>query len=299
MRGWRLTAVLAAAAVLYLGAFVTGWAADGWLGWAAIWGLLALWTVTMRPAHAWSGPGAAGLVRLAAAVGVLAVLATVLWLAGRLAAMVLPPPPLWSGPLMALAALALGRALWSPAKEAALDAVLTEALAGLSATARPGAVDNGPDPATLVPLAEALDALPPEGCDAAEISAVLDGPGRALPPLDMQGLLFRRALTLGAPRDRLALALGATDLRVATEAEGQRDLDYAYDIIRQSGDASALAQFVARCEDLLARHPASWRDLPTPRGLFLAARDPAVAPDTAAGLCRMARRVRALRFHRA
>jgi hypothetical protein len=289
--------VLAAAAVLYLGAFVTGWAAGGgWLGWSAIWGLLALWTVTMRPADAWSGPGAAGLVRLAAAVGVLAVLATGLWLAGRLAVAFVPPPPLWVGPLVALAALALGRALWSPAREAAVDAVLSEALASLAAVCRPGTVDNGPDPATLVPLAEALDALPPEGCEAAAIAAVLDGPGRAIPPLDMQGVLFRRALTLGAPRDRLALALGATDLRVATVAEGQRDLDYAYDILRQSGDGPALGVFAARCEDLLARHPASWRDLPTPLGLFLAARDPAVAPDTAAGLCRIARRVRALGF---
>lgn len=298
MRGWRLNAVLGAAAALYLGAFVTGWAAGGGLGWAAVWGLLALWTVTMRPASAWSGPGAAGLVRLAAAVGVLAVLASLLWLAGRLAAMVLPPPPLWLGPVVALAALALGRALWSPAREAAVDAVLSEALASLAAVGRPGTVDNGPDPATLVPLDTALEALP-EDAGAAAIAAVLDGPGRALPPLDMQGLLVRRALRLGTPRDRLALALGATDLRVATEAEGQRDLDHAYDILRQSGDGPALGVFVARCEDLLARHPASWRDLPTPLGLFLAARDPVVAPDTAAGLCRLSRRVRALRVRRA
>lgn len=295
MRGWRLNAVLAAAAALYLGAFVTGWAAGGWQGWATIWGLLALWTVTMRPASAWSGPGAAGLMRLAAATAVLAVLASVLWLAGRLAAMVLPVPPLWVGPLVALAALALGRAVWSPAREAAVDAVLSEALAGLAAARAPGAVDTGPDPATLVPLDRALDALP-QDAGAAAIGAVLEGPGRALPPLDMQGQLFRRALRLGTPRDRLALALGATDLRVATEALGQRDLDHAHDIIRQSGDGPALAVFVARCEGLLARHPASWRDLPSPLGLFLSARDPAVAPDTAAALCRLARRVRALGF---
>jgi hypothetical protein len=298
VRPARLRLVLGATAGLYLGAFVTGWAAGGGLGWAAVLGLLALWTVTMRPADAWSGQGPGGLLRLVAAVGVLAVLATVLWLAGRLAAVVLAPPPLWAGPLIALAALALGRALWSPAREAAVDAVLSEALAGLSAARRPGAVDNGPDPATLVPLTRALDALP-DHADAAAIGAVLDGPGRALPPLDMQGELIRRALRLGTPRDRLALALGATDPRVATEAEGQRDLDHAYDILRQSGDGPALALFVARCEGLLARHPASWRDLPTPLGLFLAARDPAVVPDTAAALCRLSRRVRALRFARA
>jgi hypothetical protein len=293
----RLRLVLGAAAVLHLGALVTGWAAGGGLGWAAVWGLLALWTVTMRPASAWSGPGAAGALRSLAALGVLAVFALVIWGLGRLVALVLPPPPLWVGPALALGALALGRALWSPAREAAVDAVLAEALAGLSARGRPGAVDTGPDPATLVPLDRALDALP-EDAGAAAIGAVLDGPGRALPPLDMQGQLFRRALRLGTPRDRLALALGATDLRVAVEAEGQRDLDHAYDILRQSGDGAALAVFVARCEDLLARHPASWRDLPTPLGLLLAARDPGVAPDTAAGLCRMARRVRALGFAR-
>lgn len=297
MRPARLRLMLGAAAGLYLGAFVTGWAAGGWLGWGAVWGLLALWTVTMRPPSAWSGPGPAGGVRLAAAVGVLAVLACVLWLAGRLAAAVLPPPPLWAGPLIALVALGLGRALWSPAREAAVDAVLTEALAGIAAAGRPGRVDNGPDPETLVPLTRALDALP-DHADAAAITAVLEGPGRALPPLDMQGLLVRRALTLGAPRDRLALALGATDLRVADLSQGQGDLDFAYDILRQSGDGPALAVFVARCEGLLARHPALWRDLPRPLFLFMAARDPAVAPDTAAGLCRLSRRVRALGFAR-
>jgi len=297
MRPTRLQTVLAAGAVLYLGAFATGWAAGGWLGWGAIWGVLALWTVTMRPAHVWSGPGWGGMVRLVAAAGVLAILATALWLAGRLAAaLVLPAPPLWLGPLIALGGLALGRALWSPAKEAALDRVLSDALAGLSATGRPGEVDNGPDPATLVPLAEALDALPPEGCEPAAIAAVLEGPGRALPPLDMQGLLVRRALTLGAPRDRLALALGATDPRVAAVAQGQEDLDHAYDIIRQSLDAPALAVFVARCERLLERHPASWRDLPTPLSLFMAARAPAMAPDLAEALIRLACRVRALKF---
>lgn len=296
MRPARRHVVLAGGAALYLGAAATGWAADGWAGWAAIWGLLALWIVVMRPAADWSGPGAGGALRVLAALAVLAAVAGVVWGLGRLAAQVLVSPPVWAGPLLALAGLALARSVWSPAREAEWDAALSEALAGLSASAPQGETDHGPDPATLTPVADALDALPPDGCDPAAIAAVLDGPGRALPPLDMAGLLFRRAHAPGTPRDRLALTLGVTDLRVAAAALGQEDLDHAFDIIHQNGDARALDLLVARTETLLAVHPASWRDMPQPLSLFMIARKMADAPATAAGLCRLARRVRALGF---
>ena len=292
----RRHGVLAGGAALYLGATATGWALEGRTGWATIWTLMTLWTVVMRPPENWSGPGLPGLLRFAAALAVLAALAAAVWGLGRLVAMYLAPPPIWFGPGLALAGLALARAVWSPARQAEFDALLNETLAELSTVAAQGAQDLDHDPAYLAAIAAALEDLPHDPRDPGMISAVLHGPGAALRPLDLSALLFRRARAEGAaPRDRAALVLGVTELRVARAALGQEDLAYAFNFLRTADDPRALALFTARCAALLADHPASWRDMPSALSLLRTARrsrDPVLAEDC----CQLARRVRALRF---
>ncbi|MCC5985314.1 MAG: hypothetical protein JJU42_13235 [Rhodobacteraceae bacterium] len=291
----RRHGVLAGGAALYLGATVTGWASETLIGWATIWALLTLWTVVMRPAENWSGPGLAGLLRLLAALAVLAALAAAIWALGQLVAMALPPPPLWLGPGLALAGLALARAVWSPARQAAFDALLSDSLAELSALADRGVPDPAHDPARIAAIAAAIEALPPDPPDAAALASLLEGPGAGLRPLDLSGLLLRRAACEGAaPRDRLALVLGVTAPPVARAALGQEDLDHAFGILRAAGDERACGLFATRSAALLVAHPPSWRDMPGALALLRAARrsrDPALAGEW----CALARRVRMLR----
>jgi hypothetical protein len=70
VRGRHPKLAPAAAAAPDPGAFVSIRAAGGGPGGAAIRGRLAPWTVGMRPPSASLGPGAAGVGRLVAAVGV-------------------------------------------------------------------------------------------------------------------------------------------------------------------------------------------------------------------------------------
>lgn len=295
----RRHGVLTGGAALYLGATATGWASGNLTGWAIIWALMTLWTVVMRPAENWSGPGLAGFLRLLAALAVLAALAAAIWGLGRLVAMALPPPPAWLGPGLALAGLALARAVWSPARQAEFDALLSDSLAELSALAARGGPDPAHDPARVAAIAAALETLPPDPPDAGAIARLLAGPGAGLRPLDLSGLLFRRAVCDGAtPRDRLALALGVTAPPMARAALGQEDLDHAFAILRTADDDRTCALFAARSAALLAAHPPSWRDMPSALTLLRAARrsrDPALAGEW----CALARRVRMLRSARA
>ncbi len=136
MRLTRRHGVLAGACLLYAGTVALGASARAGVAVPGILGLLLLYTVLMRPAAQWSGPGAAGALRFGLALAVLAVLATALWGAGQGLAALAGAPPLWVGPGLALAGIALSRSLWSARREAEMNAFLDGALAEISGLAR-------------------------------------------------------------------------------------------------------------------------------------------------------------------
>jgi len=133
MRPSRLHILLAAALLLYGGALMIAAAGAGPAAIAVILALLMLHTVLMRPAGQWSGPGPAGLARLALTVAVLGLLATLLWGAGAAAAALFGPLPLpvWAGVGVAAGGIALARGVWSARQEAEMNGLMDDALARL------------------------------------------------------------------------------------------------------------------------------------------------------------------------
>lgn len=132
----RRKILIAGTVLLYAGAVALGAAAGAAAAIPAILGLLMLHTVLLRPAAQWSGPGAAGALRLGLTLGVLGLLSVLLWAAGQGLALLTGAPPVWAGPAVALAGIALSRAVWSARREAELTAVLDEALAGIRGLAQ-------------------------------------------------------------------------------------------------------------------------------------------------------------------
>jgi hypothetical protein len=136
MKPKRRTLLIAGTGLLYAGAVALGAAAGAAAAIPALLGLLMLYTVLMRPAAQWSGPGAVGALRLGLTVGVLGLLSVLLWAAGQGLALLAGAPPVWVGPVLSLVGVALSRAVWSARREAEMTAFLDEALAGITGLAQ-------------------------------------------------------------------------------------------------------------------------------------------------------------------
>lgn len=138
----RKAVLLIAAALIYVGASIIGMAGHGGQGFAVILALMLLYTVLLRPAAQWSGPGLAGVLRFGLTVAVLAILSGALWLFGRGLAYLVGELPVWPGIALALAGITLSRAVWNPTRQAQLDALLDDALLQLQGGGATGPADN-------------------------------------------------------------------------------------------------------------------------------------------------------------
>lgn len=116
--------VLAGAVALYIGGLLIGMAGAGLQGFSAILSLMLLYTLLLRPVEQWSGPGMAGILRFVGTLLVLVLVTAFLWLLGSALARALAPAPLWLGMAVMLGAIAVSRLVWSPAKEAEINALL-------------------------------------------------------------------------------------------------------------------------------------------------------------------------------
>jgi hypothetical protein len=145
VRPSRRHGLLAGAFLLYAGALLIAAAGAGPAAIAVTLALLMLYTVLMRPAVQWSGPGPAGLSRLALTVAVLGLLAALLWGAGAALAAVFGPLPLpvWAGVGVAVVGIALSRGVWSARREAEMNDLLEDALTRLKGFDAGAAADAG------------------------------------------------------------------------------------------------------------------------------------------------------------
>lgn len=131
MTNLRRNLFLLGLAGLYLGVFLGGMALPATRAWPLGFAAMMLYTALMRPPEQWR----TGL-RLLVTLPVIGALVALIVYAGAGLAHVLgwaPPPAL--GPGLALAGVALSRAVWSAARERDLAAFLTEARQHLEAEA--------------------------------------------------------------------------------------------------------------------------------------------------------------------
>lgn len=138
MKPTRRQFLFMALGMLYAGTVLVGATGVGaGIGIAANLGVLMFYTIVMRPVQYWIGPGLAGALRFFMTLAVLAVMAAALWGVGRLIALVAGPLPLqpWTGMVLALGGVGFARLVWSPAREAEMQAVLDNALAELTGEA--------------------------------------------------------------------------------------------------------------------------------------------------------------------
>lgn len=284
----RRHAALAGAALLYAGAVATGAAAGAAAGVPAILACLMLWTVLLRPAGQWSGPGSAGALRLALTLAVLAALAAVLWAVGQAVARMAGAPPPWAGPAAALAGIALARAAWSPRRAAAMEAFLDDALAQVRAAAPPDGAELGAGyDAVLRPVADLPDDTPYAAAEAA-VAAAMDRLED-----DWFGATERLFVLLdrGGPHraGRRGVILWGTDpARVAGGRFGY-PMCHAWDVTW--ADPALLALYAARALPVVQAMPDRWEDYPRHQ-IVEAAIDPRNGAATNAALAALARALR-------
>lgn len=285
----RLRWVQAGAAGLYLGALLTGMAHGGALGFAATLAVMLLWTVLMRPATQWSGPGAAGALRFAATLATLAVLAGLLFGAGRLLALAGWIPPVWLGPGLALGGIALARALWSPEKAAELDALLDQAIAGIEAAGRGTPPEGYPmlDP-DLTPIAALPDDTPDSRAQAL-VAAAMDQ-HRAHWHDAAERLVHLLDTTPGARAGRRGVILWGTDPAVASSGRHGDPLRVALEVTW--ADPGMLALYAPRALAAVRALPECWPDFPDPSEVEQAI-DPVNDAATNAALAELSRAIRA------
>lgn len=286
----RLRWVQVGAAGLYLGGLMIGMAQSGSQGFAAILAVLMLWTILMRPAAQWSGPGAEGVIRLSATVATLAVLAGLLYGAGRLLALAGWAPPAWLGLGLALGGVALARAVWSPKKAGELDALLDQAIAGITAASAPPAPVEGypsldPD---LTPIA----ALPDDTTDAEAQALVAAAFERHLPYWHDTSLRLIHLLgeSRGARAGRRGVILWGTDPEIAAGRRFGAPMEVAFEVCWT--DPGMLALFAPRALAVVRARPEGWNDYPTPSKIEQAI-DPANDPATNDTLKALAQTIRA------
>lgn len=276
---------------LYLGGLLIGMAQAGSQGFAAILAMLLLWTILMRPAAQWSGPGAEGVIRLSATVATLAVLAGLLYGAGRLLAMIGWAPSVWAGLGLALGGVALARAVWNPKKAGELDALLDQAIAGITAASRPpdAPVEGYPslDP-DLTPIAALPEDTPDDDAQAL-VAAAFE---RHLPHWHDTSLRLIHLLgnARGARAGRRGVILWGTDPEIAAGRRFGAPMEVAFEVCWT--DPGMLALFAPRALAVVRARPEGWNLYPTPSQIEQAI-DPANDPATNEALKALAQAIHA------
>ncbi|WP_068109530.1 hypothetical protein [Tropicimonas marinistellae] len=183
--------------------------------------------------------------------------------------------PLAAWLVMGLGALALGRVLWQPKKEAETEAFVEAALKTLNEFADDAEeiLDQDPDlplkhptgseAAALAVAYGEIDALPAEAASEAALRDILlplDGEVRASILLDA---FLNRAERTGTRRDRHAALLLASDGGLAWQEIGAGRMAQAFDQIVAAADTVTLAHFLRLASDLLDGFPTTHADMPS------------------------------------
>lgn len=147
----RVTLMMGASALLYLGPLLAGLGGYGWPWVPAFAAVFVLWLIVMRPQDwprdlaAWTRPDVA--LRAVTQIAVQLLLVSVLFGLGRGVggvAGLAPFWPVWAPLLLSVLSVPLARLMWNPAKAAEMEAMLDEALARLQDTAQPQPSPDGP-----------------------------------------------------------------------------------------------------------------------------------------------------------
>ncbi|SNS20295.1 hypothetical protein [Tropicimonas sediminicola] len=206
--------------------------------------------------------------------------------------------------VMGLGALALGRVIWQPRKEAEAEAFAEAALKKLNEFADeaeeildrepdlPLSHPTGAEAAALAVAYGAIDAMPADAPEEAALSAVvmpLEAEVRA--PILLEAFLNRAERT-GTRRDRHAALLLAADGGLAWRQLGEGRMAQAFDQIVASADTVTLAHFLRLANTLLDGFPTTRNDLPeVSRLLDIAAQIEPGHPELSDALVHLANRI--------
>lgn len=206
--------------------------------------------------------------------------------------------------VMGLGALALGRVIWQPKKEAEAEAFAEAALKKLNDFADEAEVilDREPDlplshptgseAAALAVAYGEIDAMPADAPEEAALGAVLRPlDAEVRPPILLEAFLNRADRT-GTRRDRHAALLLASDGGLAWQQLGEGRMAQAFDQIVAAADTVTLAHFLRHANDLLDGFPTTRNDLPqVSRLLDIAAQIEPGHPELSEALVQLANRV--------
>lgn len=179
--------------------------------------------------------------------------------------------PLMGWIVLGLGAIALGRILWQPRKEAEMEVLAEQALKRLNEFADEAEVllderDRIPVPPQIEEIATIfgkLDALPAEGAARADLAGiVLPVPNDVSPSLLFSELL-QRARRTNARRDRDAALVLAFDPDFADATHGQNSMAQVFDLIVEAADVVTLARFLTQADGFLDESAHLFGDLPT------------------------------------
>lgn len=218
----RVTLLMGATALLYLGPLLAGLGASGWpwvYGFVAV---FVLWLIVMRPRDwprsATNWQDATVLVRAVTQIAVQILLVALLFGIGRGIGGVLGLSVVWPAwlPLsISFLAVPLGRLIWDPWKAEEMERMLDQAIAAVRATP----LDPG-ETATAQRQLDQLFALPDDAA-VQEVQPLLDQITRQTAPEALSFALRDAALRPDAGRlPRLAFLLHATDGMVAERLGG-------------------------------------------------------------------------------
>jgi hypothetical protein len=183
--------------------------------------------------------------------------------------------PLLAWLVMGLGALALGRLIWEPRREAEAEALMETALRKLNEFADDAEeiLDQEPDlplkhptgseAAALAIAYGELDALPADGAAEDQMRTILmplDGEVRSTILLDA---FLHRAERTGTRRDRHAALILASDGALAWQEIGSGRMAEAFELIVAAADTVTLAHFLRLADALLDDFPTTHADLPT------------------------------------
>lgn len=265
----KLRIAMIATALLYLGPLLAGLGGYGWAMVPAFVAIFVLWLIVMRP-QLWPGDLASWrrgdvIVPAAAQVAVQMLLVVLCFGIGRGIGGVAGIVPMWS-PLFPLAlslvAIPLTRLVWDPAKAAALDGVLDDALRQIN--------DPSHRPSVAPEVAARLDALLspvldlPEATPDATAQAAVAGSvaqGRDLPVSVVQ-VLVERLDPVDPPRlaARRGLILWGTHPDTLRSGEHPLALHAAFAVTWL--DAGLLRLFAERALPLIESAPQAWAQFP-------------------------------------
>jgi len=219
----RLTLLMGATALLYLGPLIGGLAGAGWPAVYAFAAVFVLWLAVIRPhewprdASRWRDPAVP--LRAVTQVLVQLLLVAVLFGVGRgiggVAGYLPDLPLIWPLALSALS-VPLSRLVWNPRRAAEMDRILDDAIGQINAMAMP-------DPAAEASAARVVDEIAALGPDAAldAIGRVVRRAGEEVSPRALTQALRAAASAEDAPRAMVAaFMLHATDGEMAEMSGG-------------------------------------------------------------------------------